>query len=87
VLTPDRGERDLLHRMIFEELCLGQLLQHSREHCQGIMRSLVAHGAQAIILGCTELSALIGAADAAVTLFDTTGIHARKAAQWALAQD
>jgi aspartate racemase len=87
VLTPDQADRDTLHRMILEELCLGQLLERSREHCQRIMRALVAHGAQAIILGCTELSALIGAADATVPLFDTTGIHARKAAQWALAQD
>jgi aspartate racemase len=87
VLTPDSGERELLHRVIFEELCLGQLLERSRAHCQRIMRTLVAHGAQVIILGCTELSALIGAADATVPLFDTTAIHARNAAQWALAQD
>jgi aspartate racemase len=51
------------------------------------MQALVAQGAQAIILGCTELSALIGPADASVPLFDTTAIHARKAAEWSLSAD
>jgi len=49
------------------------------------MAELIAQGAQAIILGCTEISLLVGAQDSAVPLFDTTSIHARHAAQWALA--
>ena len=49
------------------------------------MQHLVAHGAQAIILGCTEISLLVNAADATVPLFDTTLLHARSAAEWALA--
>ena len=52
-----------------------------------LMQALRAQGAQAIILGCTQLSALIGPADASVPLFDTTAIHARKAAEWSLSAD
>jgi aspartate racemase len=87
VLTPNQSDRGVVHRIIFEELCLGRLIASSREQYQRIMQALVAQGAQAIILGCTELSALIGAADASVPLFDTTAIHARKAAEWSLSAD
>jgi aspartate racemase len=84
VLTPNQSDRGVVHRIIFEELCLGRLIASSREQYQRIMQALVAQGAQAIILGCTELSALIGPGDASVPLFDTTAIHARKAAEWSL---
>jgi aspartate racemase len=87
VLTPNQSDRGVVHRIIFEELCLGRLIASSREQYQRIMQALVAQGAQAIILGCTELSALIGPADASVPLFDTTAIHARKAAEWSLSAD
>jgi amino-acid racemase len=87
VLTPGRSEREVLHRVIFEELCLGRLIPASREACRQIMQQLVARGAEAIILGCTELSGLIATADAAVPLFDTTAIHARTAAEWSLSAD
>ena len=87
VLTPGRSERDVLHRVIFEELCLGRLIPASREACRQIMQQLVARGAEAMILGCTELSGLIATADAAVPLFDTTAIHARTAAEWSLSAD
>jgi aspartate racemase len=87
VLTPDESERAIVHRIIFEELCLGRLIDASRRECRRIMANLVAAGAQAIILGCTELSALVAADDASVPLFDTTAIHARQAVDWALSAD
>jgi aspartate racemase len=84
VLTPEPSDRELLHRVILQELCLGELRESSRAECRRIMQRLIAQGAEAIILGCTELSLLIGPADASVPMFDTTAIHARHAAEWAL---
>jgi aspartate racemase len=86
-LSPDASDRDILHRIIFEELCLGRVVDASRSEARRIMRSLIAGGAQGIILGCTELSMLIGPADASVPLFDTTALHAQRAVDWALAGD
>jgi aspartate racemase len=84
VLCPEPCEREIIHRVIFEELCLGQVLAASRTQYRDIMHGLAARGAQAIILGCTELSMLVDAADAPVALFDTTAVHARRAAEWSL---
>lgn len=85
VLVPGQADRDLVHRVIYQELCLGNLMEASRQQYRRVMAELVAQGAQAIILGCTEISLLVGQADCDVTLFDTTAIHARAAAEWALA--
>jgi len=85
VLIPDEPERELVDRVIFEELCLGRVLEGSRAAYRDIMRALVERGAQAIILGCTEISLLVDAGDAPVPLFDTTAIHATTAVEWALA--
>lgn len=84
VLTPDQEGREVVHRIIYEELCLGKILPESRSAYRRIIAGLVAQGAQAIILGCTEISLLVDASDSVVPLFDTTGIHARVAAQRAL---
>jgi len=84
VLTPSEEERQVVHRIIYEELCLGQIRDESREAYRRIIASLVERGAQAVILGCTEISLLVGPQDAAVPLFDTTAIHARQAAERAL---
>ncbi|MDT8990885.1 aspartate/glutamate racemase family protein [Curvibacter sp. APW13] len=84
VLVPPSDARDTVHRIIYEELCLGQVREDSRQAYRAVMAELVAQGAQAIILGCTEISLLVGAADASVSLFDTTAIHARSAALYAL---
>jgi len=81
VLLPEREDRDTVHRVIFEELCLGQTLEVSRQHYRRIMDKLVEQGAQAIILGCTEITLLVGTDDAMVPLFDTTALHARAAAE------
>jgi aspartate racemase len=84
VLLPEQEDRDTVHRIIFEELCLGQTLEISRQHYRRIMARLVAQGAEAIILGCTEITLLVGAEDATVPLFDTTALHASAAAELAL---
>lgn len=85
VIVPDQHDRDIVHRIIYEELCLGRIVDASRDEYRRIIAGLVAQGAQAIILGCTEISLLVAQPDADVPLFDTTAIHARKAAEWALA--
>ena len=85
VLVPPQEDRDLVHRIIYEELCLGQVVPASRAQYARIMGDLAAQGAQAIILGCTEITLLFGQQDATVPLFDTTALHARAAAQLAVA--
>lgn len=80
VLVPDLDDRMTLHRVIFDELCRGQVLPESRAAYRRIMHELAAAGADAIILGCTEISLLVDASDAPIPLFDTTALHARAAA-------
>lgn len=84
VLVPEPDEREAVHRIIYAELCLGEIRPDSRAALSAVIDKLVANGAQAIILGCTEISLLIGPNDALVPLFDTTAIHARAAAETAL---
>lgn len=84
VLVPPASEREEVHRIIYEELCLGQVLDDSRSAYKRVMADLVAQGAQAIILGCTEIALLVTQDDASVPLFDTTAIHAQHAVEWAL---
>ena len=85
VLTPTAPERDEVHRIIYEELCLGKILPASRESYHRIMDELIRRGAQAVILGCTEISLLVGEEDSPVPLLDTTAIHAQSAVEAALA--
>ena len=84
VLTPDDDDRHVVHRVIYEELCLGRVLPESRDEYRAIIARLVARGAEAIILGCTEISLLVAKGDAEVPLFDTTYLHAKRAAEFAL---
>jgi aspartate racemase len=84
VLVPDAAQRDIVHRVIYGELCLGRIEAASREAYRGIIADLVARGAQGVILGCTEIGLLIGEGDADVPLFDTARIHAEAAVDWAL---
>jgi aspartate racemase len=85
VLIPSPEERDAVHRVIYDELCLGQIKPASKEQYIRVMDGLVARGAEGIILGCTEISLLVGQGDSRVPLFDTTRIHALGAVEWALA--
>lgn len=84
VLIPDADDCERVHRVIYEELCLGRIVDASRQAYRAVMQRLVERGARGIILGCTEISMLVGAQDASVPLFDTTAIHAEAAAQRAL---
>ncbi|MBD9417049.1 aspartate/glutamate racemase family protein [Pseudomonas sp. PDM16] len=84
VLVPDDADRAEVHRVIYEELCLGSVREESRQVYRQVIERLVERGAEAVILGCTEIGLLVGTADASVPLFDTTLLHARAAAQEAL---
>lgn len=86
VLIPAPEDREIVHRVIYDELCLGNISPESREEFRRIIGGLIAKGAQAVILGCTEISLLVTQQDSAVPLFDTTSIHARKAAERALVE-
>lgn len=85
VIVPGPQDRETVHRIIYEELCLGVVTPESRSEYRRVIESLASQGAQAIILGCTEISLLVNQQDSAVPLFDTTAIHARAAAEMALA--
>jgi aspartate racemase len=84
VLVPDEEERRLVHAVIYDELCLGEIKEPSRQAYRQIMDRLVERGAEAVILGCTKITMLVGQEDASVPLFDTTRIHAEKAVELAL---
>jgi aspartate racemase len=87
VLVPEEQDaRRLVHRVIYEELCLGRTEPASREAYLDIVADLSAQGAEAVILGCTEIGLLIRQRDTSVTLYDTTAIHAARAVEMALSQ-
>jgi aspartate racemase len=85
VITPNNPDRKMIHRVIYEELCLGIVKQESREQYIDIMEKLVRAGAEGIILGCTEIELLVHDGDSQVPLFPTTKIHAITAVEYALA--
>ncbi|MDR3388209.1 MAG: aspartate/glutamate racemase family protein [Rudaea sp.] len=84
VVIPAVPDREIVHRVIYEELCMGKVLDTSRNAYRRIIVSLHGQGAQGVILGCTEIAMLIGAQDSPVPVFDTTQLHAAKAAEWAM---
>ena len=84
VLIPEHAERLELHRIIYEELCTGKIVDVSRDYYRASIQQLVERGAQAIILGCTEIMLLVGAADSSVPMLDTTQLHALAAVDFAL---
>jgi aspartate racemase len=84
VLIPDDADRGIVHKIIYDELCMGLVRDASRAEYRRIIQRLADQGAQGVILGCTEISMLVGPSDSPVPLFDTTSIHARKAAEYAL---
>jgi aspartate racemase len=87
VIVPDPADRAIVHRVIYEELCQGDLRAESRAQYREILQRLVEAGAEGIILGCTEIALLVGPEDTPVLLFDTTALHARAAAAWALGEE
>jgi aspartate racemase len=84
VIVPDPEEREIVHRVIYDELVLGQIRQRSKEQYMRIIQGMVAQGAEGVILGCTEIGLLIHEQDSQVPLFDTTRIHAEAAVEYAL---
>ena len=84
VITPDDKDRETVHRVIYDELCLGIVKQESKEQYIRIMEKLVRAGAEGIILGCTEIELLVHDEDSQVPLFPTTKIHAIAAVEYAL---
>jgi aspartate racemase len=86
VEVPSRWDRQVVHRVIYDELCRGEIRDESRQEYQEIIENLVGTGVEAVILGCTEIGLLVGAENSPVPVFDTTAIHARAAAEYALEQ-
>ena len=86
VLVPDEADRQRIHAIIYDELCVGTLSASSRQQLVGIIHKMRERGAEGVILGCTELSLLIRAADSPLPVFDTTELHARSAVDFSLAQ-
>lgn len=84
VIVPDAAERQLVSKIIYDELCQGIVTEQSRQKYREIMVGLVEAGAEAIILGCTEIMLLVKPEDSTVPLFDTTTIHAQRAVEFAL---
>ena len=83
-LVPDAPDRSIVHRIIYEELCLGVVTQPSRLDYRRIIEGLVGRGAQGIILGCTEIELLVGPADSPVPVFPTTQLLAAAGVEAAL---
>lgn len=84
VVIPDEGDIETVNEIIFQELCVGKILDESRIRFQEVIKRLQEKGAEGVILGCTEIGLLIHQADSVLPVFDTTLIHARKAAEIAL---
>ena len=83
VVVPEKSDRDIVHRVIYEELCLGQIKEASKAEYVRIIADLAEQGAEAVILGCTEIGLLVKQDDTEVPLVDTTMIHAQAAVEFA----
>ncbi|MBU4253864.1 MAG: aspartate/glutamate racemase family protein [Acidobacteria bacterium] len=84
VIIPDDRGRDVIHSIIYNELCMGTIREDSRMRYVDIINELVGRGAQGIVLGCTEIPLLVKQGDVKVPIFDTTAIHAKAAVDFAL---
>ena len=84
VIIPDDRGRDVIHSIIYNELCMGTIREDSRMRYVDIINELVGRGAQGIVLGCTEIPLLVKQGDVTVPIFDTTAIHAKAAVDFAL---
>lgn len=85
VLIPGPEERDAIHAILYDELCLGEVKDASRAVFNAIIGRLKEHGAQGVVLGCTEIPLIVRQADHDIPVFDTTTLHARAAVEYALA--
>ena len=84
VFVPGEQDRNIVHNIIYRELCLGKVKADSKAEYLRIIDALAAQGAEAVILGCTEIGMLVKQADTAIRLLDTTAIHAGKAVEYAM---
>ena len=86
VLVPEDNARRDLHRIIYEELCLGTITQESTDALSLMIEDLQSHGAEAVILGCTEITLIVSEKTSALPVYDTTALHATAAVERALEQ-
>ncbi len=84
VLVPEDKERQVIHDILYNELCLGEIKEISREKFQSIIQNLVKRGVQGVILGCTEIPLIVRQEDYKIPLYDTTALHAKAAVDFAL---
>ncbi|RKS75541.1 aspartate racemase [Motilibacter peucedani] len=84
VLVPEVDDRALVHRVIYEELCLGIVREESRDAFRALIERLVTRGAEGVVLGCTEIELLVGQADSSVPVFPTTRLHVEAALELVL---
>jgi len=84
VLIPDTNDRKTIHDVIYKELCMGRINDSSKAEYLRIIKELVDKGAEAVILGCTEISMLVNQKDTVTKLYDTTAVHAQKAVEYAI---
>jgi aspartate racemase len=84
VLIPEDKERQVIHDILYNELCLGEIKELSKEKFQSIIQNLVKRGAQGVILGCTEIPLIVSQEDFEIPIYDTTALHARAAVDFAL---
>ncbi len=86
VLIPDEGEKEIVHRVIYNELVQGKIRQSSKRAYLAVMANLQSQGAEGVILGCTEISLLVKQSDTPIPVFDTTTLHAQAAVDFALSE-
>jgi len=84
VIVPNKDDIKIVHDIIYNELCLGEIKLNSKNEYLRIINNLATNGAQAIILGCTEIAMLVNQNDTNIKLYDTTTIHAKKAVEYSL---
>ena len=84
VIIPNENDRHIIHQVIYQELCLGNIKKSSKDQYVEIINKLIESGAEAVILGCTEIPLLIQQEDVKVPLYDTTTIHAEAAVEYSL---
>jgi aspartate racemase len=84
VVVPNQQDRQIVHKIIYDELCLGQINQISKQKYLQIIKKLQMQNIQGVILGCTEIAMLVKQEDCDIKLYDTTTIHAKKAVEFAI---
>jgi aspartate racemase len=87
VLIPDEEDRQVVHDILYSELCLGEIKEKSKEIFKEIIQKLVDRGAQSVILGCTEIPLIVSQEDYTIRVYDTTALHAQAAVDYALRKE